>query len=104
MQFRNVFRKFVNDHESELVQLTELDTDTHSGPDGQNPAFVVTADETRAELLAQVTDQTTREIVVLRADGYGNSEIADLLQITIGAVESRWHRWKRDHHKLEERV
>jgi hypothetical protein len=101
MQFRNVFRKFLRDHESEFVRHAELDTDEHDPSQGGNPAAIIAADETQAELLAQVTDETTRAILILRADGYGNAEIADLLQITIGAVESRWHRWKRDHHMSE---
>jgi DNA-directed RNA polymerase specialized sigma24 family protein len=98
MQFRNVFRKFLREHHSEFIQHADLGDKEHDRSGGGNPALILTANETRAELLAQIPDETTRAILVLRADGYGNAEIADLLEVTVGVVESRLYRWKRDHH------
>ncbi len=43
MQFRNVFRKFLRDHESEFVRHAGLDTEGHDRSWGGNPASIITA-------------------------------------------------------------
>lgn len=47
------------------------------------------------ELLAGVDNPVTRRIVVLKAKGYAQAEIAEILGITVGALESRLHRLRQ---------
>lgn len=101
MQFRNIFRKFVKAHEHDFVQRAEFPAGVLS-IESERPESALTAQETRRELLALIADEKTRALIALRADGYTNEEIADLLELSVGAVESRWHRWQRAHHFSQE--
>jgi hypothetical protein len=97
IQFPNVFRKFLRDHVDDFKGNTELgDFDRPSN--GHDPSSILVDFENERRLFTCASrDTTMRQILWYRPQGYTNAEIEDLLggDLTVGAIESRLHRWKR---------
>jgi DNA-directed RNA polymerase specialized sigma24 family protein len=72
--------------ESSSESLRELD----SLPDDEpRPEFVVTFNDQLSRALERLEDPTTREVALLRMEGYENREIADRLEIGLSSVERK---------------
>lgn len=54
-----------------------------------SPEFLASLREEHERLLAQLRDESVREVALLKMDGYGNAEIADRLGVSIRSVERK---------------
>ena len=78
----------------DLAQIREL-ADREPGPE-----FINVFNDNLARALNRLEDQKTREVALLKMEGYTNREIADQLGISLSSVE-RKHRvirelWERE--------
>ncbi|MBN1929599.1 MAG: RNA polymerase sigma factor [Chlorobiaceae bacterium] len=86
---------------SSLKRIVGIDDPAESlpAPDYDNPADVLAGNE-RAEKLRNaldaLPDNQKTAFLLSKYDGYGNQEIADILQTTVPAVESLIHRAKKN--------
>ena len=65
---------------------------------GPGPEFVAAFNDHLARALARLADENTREVALLKLEGYENREIAQRLQISLSSVERKlrvirqaWH-------------
>ena len=57
--------------------------------DDPSPEFLAMLDERHQLLLAQLRDDTLRQVALLRMEGYSNQEIAERLQISVRSIERK---------------
>ena len=64
-------------------------------PTSPDPAAEFELKVVLAELLKKISDPLTREIAILRAEGWSQAEISEALRVSEGVIESRLHRLRR---------
>ena len=95
--YRNWRREYLRASRYEAIENEgERDHPALKLRSNDDPAHeVVAADHTDRvviKILEPVTDNTNREILILRSEGFGIDEIAEALGLDYGAVESRLYR------------
>lgn len=66
--------------EADLLELADQEP---------GPEFVAILNDSLARALARLAEPTTREVAILRMEGYQNPEIADRLEISLSSVERK---------------
>lgn len=76
----NTFHNRADPQASDLQDLADREP---------GPEFVAALNDQLARALARLGEPTTREVAILRMEGYQNHEIADRLQISLSSVERK---------------
>lgn len=96
LRYPDVYRRWLTAKKRWDLGMAEatLDAIGHRDCVGRDPADRLVTDDTVREALASIRADTTKQVLVLRSMGYPNAAIAEALDISIGAVESRLDRHK----------